>query len=199
MSLTAFAKSPAYRNALRALRNQLALTILPDYVDAVADERRLRQARVALDELEEILASERREFLAFTRLKLTQTDAAEDDADHSDGHRRRRAPTVEELGYDRGFLVVCLVEFALARRRPGTLTSHLKAMRIPAAEAYAEQLAAFYQQATAEKRPARKPRPPTNTRANPKATAKPRPATRKPVAKRPAAKKPARSRSRTRA
>jgi hypothetical protein len=192
MSLTTFAKSPAYKNALRALRTQLALTILPDYVDAAADERRLRQARVALGELDEILTSDRPAFLAFTRLKLTQTDATDDDSDHSDGHRRRRAPTVEELGYDRGFLVVCLVEYALARRGPGTLASHLRAMRIPAATSYADQLVSFYQQATAstKPRPARKPRAKSSPRATPKPTRKP--AAKRPTTKKPTSKKPAR-------
>jgi hypothetical protein len=147
MKANKYIETAGYKRALSALKKRAKFKLYPEYTNT--DEANLKAAKLTTDDLDEVLETDFERFINYSVEKLKLPDDDDDD-EYPEGEELDeddKPTTLGDYGFDKGFLILNLIEFALARKDPKSLEAYFKKLRIPAAGKYAKTLNAIIKKA----------------------------------------------------
>lgn len=141
-----FVLSSSYQALCLIICQKIPIKRVPDYSDVMAslDMKRLLNASLSLQELEDVLLSHQDELIRFSINKFKKMHHVPETEDYPPGEEVEEKPAVVDvIGYSQGFLLMNLIEFILTKKGINELKAYFKKSRIPQADQYAIEVMSF--------------------------------------------------------
>lgn len=106
--------------------------------------KRLNNSALTIKELQDVMVTDRDKLIRYSISKFRSTHNVEEIEEYPIGESTDEKPTnIEISGYSRGFLLMNLIEYTLAKQGIQVLEEYLKKSRIPQAKKYAKDIMTF--------------------------------------------------------
>ncbi|KXB37930.1 hypothetical protein HMPREF1869_00228 [Bacteroidales bacterium KA00251] len=136
-----------YQSIVDNIQRRIKSKILSEYRDTAArrDEQKMKLANLSGVEIMKVLETDKDNFIKFSLCKMQKFENVEIDEEYPIGEKPEQEDDNETiLGYSKGFLLSYLIEYYLLKNNPSELESYLKAVRIPNARKYNNELKEVY-------------------------------------------------------
>lgn len=136
-----------YQSIVDNIQRRIKSKILSEYRDTATrrDEQKMKLANLSGVEIMKVLETDKDNFIKFSLCKMQKFENVEIDEEYPIGEKPEQEDDNETiLGYSKGFLLSYLIEYYLLKNNPSELESYLKAVRIPNARKYNNELKEVY-------------------------------------------------------
>lgn len=136
-----------YQSIVDNIQRRIKSKILSEYRDTAArrDEQKMKLANLSGVEIMKVLETDKDNFIKFSLCKMQKFENVEIDEESPIWKKTEQEDDNETiLGYSKGFLLSYLIEYYLLKNNPSELESYLKAVRIPNARKYNNELKEVY-------------------------------------------------------
>lgn len=139
--------SSQYQSIVDNIQRRIKLKILSEYRDTAArrDEQKMKLANLSGEEIMKVLETDKDDFIQFSLCKMQRFENVKIDEEYPIWEKPEQEDDNETiLGYSKGFLLLYLIEYYLLKNNPSELEPYLKAIRIPNARKYKNELKEIY-------------------------------------------------------